>query len=323
MCQNIHMPTSRTCFAYLGALFLGSALAMGCAPAASDDPASSEAAIEDEVGAAGLVEGTVEGDGVLLLVNDHGTTTSDLLISGAGLAPATAHAIVAHRTDASGKPRWFKTVAELDAIPGTTAETFTRLLAYARANAYLDEGVLGPPALAEIVIPDDMIGPISTDTVRIDAGFDGLSPSDALRIVRGRVPNDIHRENEQFLRDTIATTHRAFTLGVNNLFVKSAPFGSWLRGLGADKITLLGTMSALHPTVLVTEKAGVATYWFRSAQGYEPIEWATYHYPILMRAHVRLETDPEGPGVRVFYPACPLKVLEAPTGITVEEPPDL
>ena len=83
---------------------------------------------------------------------------------------------------------------------------------------------------------------------------------------------------------------------------------------------MLGTMSALNPTVLMTEKDGVKSYWLRNGRSYEPMDWAYYHYPVIMRAHIRLETAPEGPGIRVFYPACPLKVLEAPTAIITENP---
>lgn len=318
MCQNIHMPTSRTCLTIL----LGALFAMGCAPASSDEAASSEAALGEEVAAAGLREGTAEADGVLLLVNDHSTTTVDILTQRAGLPLEVAQAIVDYRTDEGGTPRWYKSLAELDAIPGTTAATFQQLVADAHENYYVDEGPFDPPTRAEVDVPDTIFGPISIDTVSVLAGYDGMSPDDVRRLVRNRVPNVIDDSNERFLQNTITSTHKAFTLGVGNLFVPSAPFGGWLRDLHADKITLLGTMSAIHPTVLVTEKDGVESYWVRNAQGYEPIDWPTYHYPIIMRAYVRLETDPAGPGVRIFYPACPLKVLEQPTSIAVEDNPD-
>jgi hypothetical protein len=313
------MPTSRTCLV----LLLGALLTVGCSQASATDHASaSESAIGESGESASIAEGSIEADGVLLLVNDRGTTSAAILSGRAGVDATVAQAIVAYRTDESGKPRWYKTLAELDAIPGTTAAVFHQLLADARANNYVDEGDLVPPTLAQIEVPDILGVPATSDTVKVNAGFDGMSADDVLRLVRGRVPNNIHRDNEQFLLQTIRTTFKAFTLGIGNLFVESAPFASWLRGLQADEITMLGTVSAIHPTVLKTKKDGVESYWVRNAQGYEPIDWPTYHYPILMRAHVRLETDPAGQGVRVFYPACPLKVLESPTSITVEENPD-
>lgn len=320
------MPTSRTGLALLLGAILAMGSAMGCAPASgpdSDDIAASEANLGEEVTAAGIQDGSIEAEGVLLLVNDRETTTADILNKRAGLPMDVAQAIVSARTGADGKPYWFKSLDEVDALPGTTTATFEQLLADARASFYVDEGPFDPPTLAQIEVPDVLLGtPITIDTVRVEAGFDGLSPDDVRRLVRARVPNNIHRENEQFLQTTIVTTHKSFTLGVGNLFAPNAPFASWLRNLGAEKITMLGTMSAIHPTVLLTEKAGVKSYWVRNAQGYEPIDWARYHYPIIMRAHIRLETDPAGQGVRIYYPACPLKVLEQPTYI-VTEPPDL
>jgi hypothetical protein len=313
------MPTSRTCLA----LLLGALLAVGCTQASATDHASaSESAIGESGDAALIAEGSLEAEGVLLLVNDRATTSADILNERAGVDATVAQAIVAYRTDEAGKPRWYKTIAELDAIAGTTAAVFQQLLADARANNYLDEGDFLPPTLAQIEVPEIIGVPPTIDSVQVNAGFDGMSPDDVVRLVRGRVPNDIYRDNEQFLLGTIRTTFKSFTLGIGNLFVANAPFASWLRGLQADEITMLGTMSAIHPTVLKTKKDGVESYWVRNAQGYEAIDWPTYHYPIIMRAHVRLETDPAGQGVRVFYPACPLKVLEGPTSITVEENPD-
>lgn len=314
-CQNLHMPTSRTCLA----LLLSALFAVGCASTPNDHASSSEAAIGENQSEAGIAEGSIEAEGVLLLVNDRSTTTLDILNKRAGLDVNVAQTIVSYRTEA-GKPRWFKTIAELDALPGTTKEVFAQLLADARANHYVDEGDFDPPTLADIEIPDTIGITPTFDTVKVNAGFDGMPTDDAVRLVRNRVPNNIYRDNEQFLLQTIRTTHKSFTLGVGNLFVENAPFASWLRGLQADEITLLGTMSALHPTVLKTKKAGVETYWFRNAQGYEAIDWATYHYPIIMRAHIRLETDPAGQGVRIFYPACPMKALEGPTSIVDENP---
>lgn len=114
--------------------------------------------------------------------------------------------------------------------------------------------------------------------------------------------------------------HKAFTLAVGNLFAQGSPHATFAKSLGADKLTLLGTMSALNPTILVAEKAGETSYYARGASGrYEPI--ATPKYPVIMRAKIRLETgaanDP-GQGVRVFYPAWSAKVLAGPTTVITE-----
>jgi len=117
MCQNIHMPTSRT----LLGIFLGALLAVGCAPATSD-VASSEAAIgEEEAGGAGITG--VEAEGLLLYVNDRGNTTLEKL---SALPFDVAQKIVQYRTDDGGKGRWFKTVDDLLQIKGIGSATLDK-----------------------------------------------------------------------------------------------------------------------------------------------------------------------------------------------------
>src|SRR6478735_7497633 len=115
-CQNLHVPTSGTCLA----LLMSALFAVGCASPASEHASSSESAIGETE--AGIAEGSIEAEGVLLLVNDRSTTTTDILNKRAGLDISVAQSIVAARTDATGKPRWFKTIADVAAIPGTTKE---------------------------------------------------------------------------------------------------------------------------------------------------------------------------------------------------------
>lgn len=307
MCQSyLHMPTSRS----LLALFLGALLSVGCAAPSSDDAASDTNALSTPA----IAEGSLEAEGVLLLANDRNASI-DVLTTRTKLTAFAAKSIVAGRTN--GGAHWFATVAEVAALPGVTADAMRLLLADAEATGYVDEGELLPPAAA-IDYPTDLAVPLTADLVTVQGGFDGLTPENVIDVIRSRVPNTIAPGNEQFLRNTITTSLKSFTLAVNNVFIENTPAGIWLRNLHADEITMLGTMSSVHPTALMTKKNGVESYWVRSATGYEPIDWATYHYPVLMRAHIRLETDPAGAGVRIFYPACPLKVLERPTG-TVEE----
>lgn len=311
MCQSyLHMPTSRS---LLALLFLGALSSVGCAASSSNDDASDVNALSAPASGT-IAEGSLEAEGVLLLANDRAATV-DVLQQRTKLTAAAATRIVAARTH--GAPHWFATVAEIAALPDVTADTMNLLLADAKATGYVDEGDLLPPAAA-IDYPTDLPGPLTSDLVTIQSGFDGLTPENVIDVIRNRVPNAIAPNNEQFLRNTITTSLKSFTLAVNNAFIENTPAGVWLRGLDADEITMLGTMSSVHPTALVTKKNGVESYWVRNATGYEPIDWATYHYPVLMRAHIRLETDPAGAGVRIFYPACPLKVLAGPTSSVQE-----
>ena len=77
-------------------------------------------------------------------------------------------------------------------------------------------------------------------------------------------------------------------------------------------------MSAVMPTILMAEKAGLATYYARGdgGGGYQAI--AKPKYPIIMRSRVRTGSNPAGQGVRLFYPAWSAKVLEQPTSIVLE-----
>lgn len=311
------MPTSRT-FRFL-ALLLGAALGCGIAGCAvdADDAGDDETAeLEGELGAspksAGIKAGSREEEGVLLLVNDRATTV-DVLRTRTKLTKAVATAIVLWRTDAEGKPRWFSSIDEIDAIRNTGATTFKRLVSDARANGYVEAEGFDPPTLGRLSIPDNLGRPPTSNDVTVEAGFDGKSPDEAIAIVRSRITNEIDASNERFVTQTIRDTHKAFTIAVGNLFASGSPHATFARSLGADSLTMTGTMSALNPTILVAEKAGTKTYYARGASGrYEAIP--APKYPVIMRARVQLEPQ----GVRVFYPAWSAKVLSGPTTVITE-----
>jgi len=306
------------------ALALAALGAPGCAAdtdgdAEGDDVAEQEDALGASPSAAGIKAGSLEEEGVLLLVNDR-ATTREVLAQRARVNATASKAIAAYRTDAAGNPRWFKTLDEVDKLPSTTTLAFTRLVADARANGYVEAPGFDPPTLAKIALPPNLGRPPTSNDVTVEAGFDGKTPAEVLAIVRGRLTNTVDPSNERFVDSTITANHKAFTIAVGNFLIPSSPNGrllASLRGLGAKKFTLLGTMSAIKPTIIETEDAnGIKSYWSRGDTGqFGRIDKPSY--PVIMRARLRID-GPEGQGVRVFYPAWSAKVLTGPTTVVIE-----
>jgi len=260
----------------------------------------------------------LDAEGILLLANDR-AVTADTLTTRAGISATTAKAIVDFRTNADGTPRWFKTFAELKALPGIGTNMLDRLVADARANGYSEADGYEPPTAAKLSVPDGLgHAPTYTD-VTVEAGFDGKSPDEVLALVRGRLTNTVDTSNERFVNETIRGNHKSFTIALGNLFAVSSPLVAFVTGLQADRITLLGTMSVVTPTIILAEKAGVSTYYARGEGGGSYQQIAKPSYPIIMRSRVRRGSDPAGQGVRLFYPAWSAKVLEKPTAIALEE----
>lgn len=288
--------------------------AVGCAAEAEGDEEIAEA--EGELGSspksAGIKAGSLEEEGVLLLVNDR-SVSAETLRARARLTASVARAIVALRTAEDGAPRWFSSIDEIDRIPNTGKITFQRLVADARASGYVEAPDFDPPTMGRLSIPDNLGRPPTSADVTVEAGLDGKAPEEALTIVRSRLTNVVHPENERFTTQTIKDTHKAFTIAIGNLFAQGSPHAAFARSLGADSLTMLGTMSALKPTILLAEKGGQKAYYARGAGGrYEAIE--APRYPVIMRARIRLEPQ----GVRLFYPAWSAKVLTGPTTVIIE-----
>jgi hypothetical protein len=163
------VPTRRT-LTILGILgILGGA--SGCA-AAEPGPDGVEAH-ESEIGAAeaGIAKGSLEEEGVLLLVNDR-AVNDDTLRTRAGLSPDFASALVDHRMAADGSPRWFASIDELDALPSSDRAGFERLLEDARANDYIEAAGFDRPAF-RLVVPENLGRPPTHADVIVEAGFDG------------------------------------------------------------------------------------------------------------------------------------------------------
>jgi hypothetical protein len=304
---------SRRCWAPLTILVacaLGAGLG-GCAAVTDDGVAAQEAAIAADARAAGIAEGSLDEEGVLLLANDR-AATAELLRERAGVPDGVALGIANFRAGDATGPRWFETLDELDALPGTDAAVFQKLTADARANGYVEAPGFDEPRVA-LSIPDGLGRRPTAEDVIVEAGFDKKTPDEVHAIVRSRLRNAIDRRNEGFTRNTILDTHKAFTLAINNLWATGSPHALFAFRLQADELVVLGTASALHPTYLMAVKDAAITYYRRGDAGtYEETPKPTY--PILMRAKVRLgRRDPAGMptgwGVRIFYPSWKAKGL--------------
>lgn len=292
---------------------LACAGAAGCAADVPDD--ESVEAQEGELGrtpkSAGIKAGSLEEEGVLLLANDRAVDAATLT-SRTRVTSGVAKAIVAFRTDAEGKPRWFSNIDEIDAIPRTGKSTFLRLVEDARANGYVEAPGFDAPAY-RLTIPDHLGRPPTSADVTVEAGFDGKTPEEVRSIVLSRLTNTVHESNRRFIDKTVLDAHKAFTIGVSNLFAPGSPYAAWIGALGAEKITVLGTTSAVMPAYIKVEADGQVGYVTRGASGaYEAIQEP--RYPVIMRARVSLQPA----GVRVFYPAWSAKVLTGPTTVITE-----
>lgn len=315
------MHTSRTSapIAFLLAV-LGVVGASGCAADAEENVADQQGAMGASPAAAGITSGSLEEEGVLLLANDRSVTEATF-VSRANLTSAEAQAIVAGRTGSDGKPRWYRSIDELDAQPSIDDNAFGKLLADARAQGYVEAPGFDPPTQARMTVPSGLGRPPTAADVSVEAGFDGKTPTEVLALVRSRLMNTVDRSNDRFVDQTITTLHKNFTIAVGNFYAQNSPhaaFARSLRALGAEKLTLLGTMSSVHPTILLSEApSGTKTYWTRGSSGrYESLP-VVPKYPVVMRARLRID-GPQGQGVRLFYPAWSAKALTGPTTVIIE-----
>jgi hypothetical protein len=319
------MRTSRTLAILVAALTAIAASTTGCAAdtgSGGEAVGEAEGEIGAEPSAAGIKDGSPEAEGILLLVNDR-SVTADILKTRAKLTASVAKGITEYRTGADGKPRWFMTIDELDKLPSTTKTVFTRLAADAKANGYTEAPGFEPPTLAKISVPSNLGRPPTSNDVTVEAGFDGKPAAEAAVIIRGRLTNTVDSSNEGFITRTIKDNHKACTIATGNYFVPGSPHARFVetaKTLGAVRFTLLCTVSAVNPTILLAETAaGVKTYWVKGANGFETL--VAPKYPVTIRTQLRFPTgaasDP-GQGVRVFYPAWSAKVLTGPTSVIIE-----
>jgi hypothetical protein len=298
------------------------ALVSACATEQGTSLGSEDVNDEDLVNsspvAAGIVTGSIEEQAVLNLVNDVSMDAAAYQTK-VKLSAKVAAAIVGFRAGPTPSPnddRLFENVAQVDALPLTGKAVFDALLRYAKAGGY----DFAQPTLALFEIPDNLGRPPTSQDVSVIKGFDGRTPADVERIVRKNLTNAIHPQNERFVTDTIRQTHKAFTIGLGNFFVAGSPGATFLRTqTGGATVTLLGTASALNPSILEVDRAGKKTYFVPGSGAYAPLQASMLtptgiRYPILMRSTIR-ETPA---GVRLSYPTWSASVLLAPTSTIVE-----
>ena len=302
----------RTCLALCFAMLIG-----GCAAEAADDgddaETGAESAITGSAASAGIVAGSLEAEGLLIYLNDHSVTSDALRAT--GIARAFADKIVAARKNPDGTPKWFAAIGEVEKLPGAGPASFKKLMAAAQTGGYVEAAGFDPPTAAKLSVPDHLGHAPTSNDVTVEAGFDGKTPDEVVTLVRARLTNTVYAQNESFTNDTIKTTHKAFTIGLGNFYSLGSPPSNFAWTLGGAKLTLLGTMSAVTPTILMAEKAGTTTYYSRGPSGvYEAIP--TPKYPIIMRARIQLRPM----GERVFYPQWSAKVLTGPTSTVTESP---
>lgn len=288
-------------FASVGALLL--AFAAGCAAPPSDEVGAQEAALGAEPTAAGIAPGSLEEEGVLLLANERAADGETLAT--AGVPRAVANGIVAFRTDQAGAPRWFETLDEIDALPGTDGAAFTALVTAAKSRGLVEPETV-EASRSRLLVPDDLGRPPRESDVTVEAGVDGKTPAEVVAIVRARARNRIHARNEALFTRLFDGTLRSFTVAVNNLLVPQAPSARFVATLNAPKVYLMGTLSAVTPTFIQVEFDGVRLAYGRGESGeFEPIERP--RAPVVMRARVE-----PGKGARIFYPSWKAPVLATP-----------
>jgi len=297
------------------ALFVASAFMLaGCSAADTSDEVDELGESEDLVtgkDTAGIVAGSPAEAAILLVANDRALTGPRL--TGEVKVTATAkNALLAFRAGATADPAddgYVTTLAELDKLKGTTKTFYTRVLTYAKAHEYVDEGPLVAPDRALLEVPDNLGRPPTSADVRVVKGFDGRTADEAYAIVRGRAAQFIHPQNERLLRQTFDGSHKAFTIALGNFFAEGSPPMRFLKGLGAVKANVLGLLRQLTPVALeVTFADGRVAYYMNNTGSYEQVEKPTQQ--VIMRSPVSLAPA----GVRVFYPLFRQSNLSAPTG---------
>ncbi|MBI5545973.1 MAG: hypothetical protein HY901_18945 [Deltaproteobacteria bacterium] len=172
--------------------------------------------------------------------------------------------------------------------------------------------VFTPPA-CDLKIPDNLGRPVTSLDVTVTKVFDGRTPQEALAMVRQHLRTPLHDSNVSFVDKTVIDHHKGFTIAVNNAFIAGSPSQKFAQQNPDAKFSIVGTMSAVHPTLVCLERPGQEPAYFkRGPAGYEKL--TPMRYPIIMKADIR--STPQG--VRVSYPDWSAKVLSGPTCEIVE-----
>lgn len=297
----------------LVAVAVAGLFATGCSADAAVEDESSSSALESLPG--GITDESIDAEGARILANDRNVTWQTLATS-ATLPRQAAEAIVAHRSDASGAPRWFTSLTEVLALPEVGESDVRALVLYGVANGYAEKRGFEVPNMARLSMERAQPRPSERD-ITVEAGFDGKAPDEVVDLVRARLTNVVHQQNESFVRKTIRDNHKAFTIAAwNMLGARGSPPADFANNLQADKLTMMGTMSSMMPVYVVAERGGQTSYYARGERGtYQELPSAP-KYPVIMRARLRLAPA----GIRVFYPEWSAPVLARETTTITEGP---
>ncbi len=290
----------------------------GCSAALPDTELDELGEADDAVvgkDSAAIKPGSPEEAAVLLVANDRALGEAQL--KGEVLVTATAaKSLLAFRagpTSDRADDQWFLTLAQLDTQKGTTKTFFSRMVTFAKNRGYVEPTALVAPDQALLEVPDNLGRPPTSNDVTVVKGFDGRTFEATLALVQGRLTNHVHPQNERLVRDTVAISHKAFTIAVGNLFAPDSPPQRFVNSLGASQISVLGLMGQITPVAIEARYAdGRVEYYQRKTLDYERVEKPPQR--LIMRTRISLEPA----GVAVYYPAWSLTVLKQPTTTVIE-----
>ncbi len=173
---------------------------------------------------------------------------------------------------------------------------------------------VGKP-IFNVTVPDNLGRPPTSSDVKIDGNADGRSADEVVSLVKNRLRGSFAPANKTFLENTIRNTYRSQALGVWNAMVDQSPTNLFLKNLGADaKISVLGTVSSVKPTIYQVDQGGTTSFYARGDSGnLEPL--AKQPYPVIMRTGV----DLTGGQVAPSYPHWNAPALAKPVGATITE----
>lgn len=162
-------------------------------------------------------------------------------------------------------------------------------------------------------IPKNLGRPPNSDDIQVVRGFDGLTPGEAVAKIAANLGDPVHSSNRAFVDDTIRSSHKAFTVAVNNAFIPGSPVHNRFHQMRSP-VAIVGTMSAVHPTLIeVRHQPDKPTYYTRDGANLQRID--DMRYPIILRADLLWQP---APGVRVTHPQWRAPVLSDVTGTVIE-----
>lgn len=155
--------------------------------------------------------------------------------------------------------------------------------------------------------------PTSND-VRILKGFDQRSPEASVALVKQQLGNPLAPQNVRFLDENILSTHKAFTISVNNCFIPNSPHDQLLANLGANEAVVLGSLTQTAPAVLQVSVPGEADprYYVKTPNGFDLTTKPAF---VVYEGYVRRAP----PGVEMRTVPWKSPALAGPTGTVTEQ----